>query len=216
LQHCYVTALRYSCQGMGRPKEHGDATRAALLTRAGELLQSEGPGALSLRRLAADSGTTTRAVYSLFGGKEGLLSAMYREMGATLTRLHAAVPEQSDVVKELMELCLAYRKSVRRYPMLYPLLFGDVPGFVPSAQDRAEARRGFFRVLSTLKRGIAEGVFRGRSAEDIGYELWALVHGLASLEIKAALGTPAQAERRWVDATRTLLAGFTETAARGA
>lgn len=195
---------------MGRPKEHGEATRAALLTRAGELLQNEGPGALSLRRLAADSGTTTRAVYSLFGGKEGLLSAMYREMGSTLTRLHAVVPEQGDVIKELIELCFAYRNGVRRYPMLYPLLFGDVPGFVPTAHDRAEARRGFFRVLSTLRRGTSEGLFPGRTAEDMGYELWALVHGLASLEIKGALGRPKQAERRWLDATSTLIAGFTK------
>lgn len=194
---------------MGRPKEHGEATRAALLARAGKLLQSEGPGALSLRRLAAESGTTTRAVYSLFGGKEGLLSAMYREMGDTLTRLHAAVPEQSDIINELMDLCLAYRSSVRRYPMLYPLLFGAVPGFVPNAEDRAEARRGFVRVLSTLGRGIAEGLFPGRTAEDIGYELLALVHGLASLEIQGALGKARQAERRWLDATTTLITGFT-------
>jgi AcrR family transcriptional regulator len=195
---------------MGRPKEHGEATRDALLARAGALLQSEGPGALSLRRLAADTETTTRAVYSLFGGKLGLLSAMYREMGETLTRLHAAVPERPDIVDELMDLCLAYRRSVRRYPTLYPLLFGDVPGFVPSAQDRAEARRGFVRVLSTLERGIADGLFAGRTAEDMGYELWALVHGLASLEIRDALGKPKQAERRWLDATRNLITGFAE------
>lgn len=194
---------------MGRPKEHGAATRAALLARAGKLLQSEGPGGLSLRRLAAESGTTTRAVYSLFGGKEGLLYAMYREMGDTLTRLHAAVPEQSDIVSELVALCLAYRQGVRRYPMLYPLLFGAVPGFVPRAEDRAEARRSFVRVLSTLRRGIAEGLFPGRKAEDIGYELWALVHGLASLEIKGALGTAKQAERRWLDATTNMVTGFT-------
>jgi AcrR family transcriptional regulator len=194
---------------MGRPKEHGEATRAALLSRAGELLQREGPGALSLRRLAAECGTTTRAVYSLFGGKEGLLSAMYREMGNTLTHLHAAVPAQRDVITELTELCLAYRASVRKYPMLYPLLFGDVPGFVPRAKDRAEARRGFFRVLSTLRRGIEEGLFPGRTVEDIAYELWALVHGLASLEIKGALGKPKQAERRWLDATNNLVTGFT-------
>ena len=64
-------------------------------------------------------------------------------------------------------------------------------------------------MVSTLERGIADGVFPGRTAEDIAYELWALVHGLASLEIKGALGKPKQAERRWLDATSNLLSGFT-------
>jgi AcrR family transcriptional regulator len=208
MQHRYVTTLRYSRQAMGRPKEHDEATRAALLTRAGQLLRSEGPGSLSLRRVAADVGTTTRAVYSLFGGKNGLLSAMYREMGDTLTRLHAAVPEQRDVVAELLQLCLAYRQSVRQYPTLYPLLFDSVPGFAPSALDREEARRGFVRVLATLERGIAEGRFKGRAADDMGHELWALVHGLASLEIRGVLGRPKRAKRLWQDATSNLIAGF--------
>lgn len=199
---------------MGRPKEHGEATRAELLARAGQLLESEGPGALSLRRLAAESGTTTRAVYSLFGGKDGLLSAMYREMGDTLTRLHAAVPSQDDVIQELVKLCSAYRQSVRQYPLLYPLLFGAVPGFVPSAEDRNEARRGFVRVVSTLERGIATEVFAGRTAEDMAYQLWALVHGLATLESKGILGKTKLAERRWLDATTNLLTGFTSAPQR--
>ncbi|QKJ18719.1 TetR family transcriptional regulator [Microbacterium hominis] len=36
-------------------------------------------GALSLRTLAAGEGTPTSAIYSLFGGKDGLLEAVYRD-----------------------------------------------------------------------------------------------------------------------------------------
>lgn len=197
---------------MGRPKEHGEAMRAALLARAGTLLQEEGPGALSLRRLAADVGTTTRAVYSVFGGKDGLLSAMYREMGDTLTRLHAAVPAQADPLEELRLLCLAYRESARRHPTLYPMLFGSVPGFSPRAEDAEHARRGFVRVLAVLARGVEQGHFRGRSARDMGAELWALVHGLAMLELRGVLGKPRRALGLWEDATGNLLRGFGEPA----
>ncbi|MBX3184640.1 MAG: TetR/AcrR family transcriptional regulator [Polyangiaceae bacterium] len=193
---------------MGRPKEHGDETRALLLEHAGRLLQSEGPAALSLRRLADEVGTTTRAVYSLFGGKEGLLSAMYREMGDTLTRLHEGVPQQDDVAHELWLLCAAYRKSVRRHPSLYPLVVGGAPGFRPKTEDAQQARRGFARVLETLERGIEAGVFRGRSAADMGHQLWALVHGLAVLELNGVLGGLQRAERQWRDATTNLIMGF--------
>src|SRR5690606_8100201 len=174
---CFETVLRYAitvcCASMGGPKEHGDDTRAALLEHAGRLLQAEGAEALSLRRLAEAVGTTTRAVYTLFGGKDGLLSEMYQEMGDTLTQLHEAVPEQADVVDELKLLCLAYRESARRHPSLYPMIVGGTPGFRPTADDEQQARRGFVRVLTTLKRGVKTGLFPGRRASDMGYQLWA-------------------------------------------
>ena len=58
---------------MPRPKTHDDALRRRLLERAGELLSTEGPGAVSLRKIATDVNTSTTAVYSLFGGKPALL-----------------------------------------------------------------------------------------------------------------------------------------------
>lgn len=42
----------------------------------------------------------------------------------------------------------------------------------------------------------------------MGSQLWALVHGLAVMEIKGALGGPQRAERMWKDATSNLLRGF--------
>jgi AcrR family transcriptional regulator len=193
---------------MGRPKEHGDATRSALLSSAGALLQAEGPSALSVRRLASETGTTTRAIYALFGSKEGLLSAMYREMAEALTMLHEAVVAAPDVVAELGALCLAYRASMQRYPTLYPLMFMGAPGFTPTAEDEQYARRGLARVVQAFERGVAQGVFVGRSAELMSCELWALVHGLASLELKGALGVGVQVDQVWRDSTHSLIGAF--------
>ena len=61
---------------MGRPRLHDDATREALLGAAEALVEAGGPGALSVRAAADTIGTSTRAVYSIFGSKEGLLSAL--------------------------------------------------------------------------------------------------------------------------------------------
>ncbi len=193
---------------MGRPKEHDDNTRSALLECAGRILELEGPDAVSVRRVAIDAGTSTRAIYSLFGGKEGLLSAIYREMAATLAELHGAVPVREDVTTELLELCLAYRNSMRRHPSLYPVIFKGVPGFTPTEEDERVARQGLTRVVTALQRGLDEGTFVGRRAQDMANQLWALVHGLASLELKGALGGAAAAKRTWQDATGNLIAGF--------
>lgn len=40
-------------------------------------------------------------------------------------------------------------------------------------------------------------------------ELWALVHGLSSLEIRGVLGKPREARRLWEDATSALIRAFT-------
>jgi AcrR family transcriptional regulator len=58
---------------MGRPREHNEQTRAALRAAAERLISEGGPQAFSVRAVAAEVGTTTRAVYSLFGSKEALL-----------------------------------------------------------------------------------------------------------------------------------------------
>jgi hypothetical protein len=42
----------------------------------------------------------------------------------------------------------------------------------------------------------------------MGHALWALVHGLASLELGGALGAPADAEALWCDAVSALVRAF--------
>src|SRR5689334_13611712 len=98
-------------QDMGRPKEHGAQTRTALLSAAAELVQQEGRAGVSLRRLADQVGTTTRAVYSLFGDKEGLLRELSVEVAETMRRHHEQIPERDDPVAEIVELALAYRAA---------------------------------------------------------------------------------------------------------
>jgi AcrR family transcriptional regulator len=180
-----------------------------LLVAAGEILANEGPEALSVRRLADAVGTTTRAVYSLFGGKDGLISAMYSEMGDTLARKHFEVPRHEDPIAELLALAHAYRAAVLEHPTLYPLVVGrPVPGFTPLPEAKARARGGLIRVHDAIDRAIAKKKIVGRSREAVVNEVWALLHGLASLEIAGAFGPPEASRLLWDDAVRAILAGM--------
>ena len=58
---------------MGRPRIHDDETRQLLLRAAEAMVAHGGVEALSVRSLAAIVHTTTRAVYSVFGGKDGVI-----------------------------------------------------------------------------------------------------------------------------------------------
>src|SRR3954452_22251081 len=62
--------------GMGRPREHDERTAAALLAAAERAIEDGGSEALSVRGIAKEVGTTTRAVYSRFGSKDGLIAAL--------------------------------------------------------------------------------------------------------------------------------------------
>ncbi|MGH4024708.1 MAG: TetR/AcrR family transcriptional regulator [Pseudonocardiaceae bacterium] len=181
---------------MPRPKLHDDALRIRLLDTAGAVLTSEGPDALSLRRLAAEAGTSTSAVYSLFGGKPGVLRALFIE---AFTRFGAhldTVTPSADPAADILALGRAYRASATANPHLYTVMFGSpVPGFEPAPEDWAHAEATFLPLLDAVRRGIAAGVLRDADPGLIATALWANVHGLVSLELGRAMpreaGAPA-------------------------
>jgi AcrR family transcriptional regulator len=194
---------------MARPREHGEQTRSDLLRIASRIIAREGPAAVTNRRLATELGTSTRAIYSVFGSKEGLLRALYHEGAATMTAHHEAVPKRDDAIDEIPELALAYRRAALEQPDLYRLLFeGGLPGFAPTDEDRALAGRSFDRVVDTIRRCVAEGRFPERHPDAIALQLWALVHGLASLEMHRFLGPPSHSEGRWRDAIAATIEGY--------
>jgi AcrR family transcriptional regulator len=194
---------------MGRPREHGDQIRAALLETAARILAVDGPYAVSVRRVADEAGTTTRAVYSLFGDRDGLLLVLWRDVAADMRRLHDEVPRRANPEDELLDLALAYRAGALARPNAYELYLGLGGVKLPlTEQDRALAYASFTRVLDTLQRCVDQGRFPGRDPVAIGLQGWGLVHGLASLELRSCLGPPADAEARWRDAVEAIIAGY--------
>jgi AcrR family transcriptional regulator len=194
---------------MGRPREHGSETRARLLRVAGEVLAREGAGAVAVRRVARESGTSSRAVYSLFGDREGLMRELFREAAETMRRYHEAVPVRDDPIAEVVELAAAYRAGAAEQPNLYGLYLGWAdPQLRLGDHDVALAFRSADRVLDALERAAAAGLLGGRDPKAVGLQMWALVHGLASLELHGYLGPESQATDRWEDAVRSVLAGY--------
>lgn len=58
---------------MARPPLYDDALRDRLLAATAEMVDDKGPERISLRDIAQNAGTSTSAVYALFGGKAELL-----------------------------------------------------------------------------------------------------------------------------------------------
>ena len=170
---------------MGRPRLHDDALRDRLLERAAETVSSAGVAALSLRTLAAEAGTSTAAVYSLFGGKPGLVTALYERVFARFADRLATVGVSADPLGDIVALGHAYRANALADPHGYRVMFGDElrPADVGRQAQRAGART-FEPLLDAVRRAVRAGVFPKRPAPDaIATALWANVHGLVSIEL---------------------------------
>lgn len=194
---------------MARPVTYDDATRSALIEEAAAAMAAGGPDAVTLRAVASSVGATTSAVYSLFGSKDGLLAAVHREAFAGLARELDDVDVGDDPMQELFDLGLAYRRSALARPSLYLVMFSrdlrQAPGDTADA-EAAAATLG--RLRAAVGRAQTAGVLPGSDPDGITTQLWALVHGLASLELLGALGEADAATRRWEQALRAIAAGY--------
>jgi AcrR family transcriptional regulator len=192
-----------------RPRTHDEALRLRLLDRAGVLLSEEGAGALSLRRLAADVGTSTTAVYSLFGGKPALVRELFVEAFHRFGTHLGAVPRTDDPAEDLIQLGLAYRRSALADPHLYPIMFANVlPGFEADEQVSQEALRALTPLIETVQAGIEAGLLAGAATDTVTLSCWGLAHGLVSLELNGYAPEDLDMADAYERALRANLAGW--------
>jgi AcrR family transcriptional regulator len=149
---------------MGRPREHDDTTRLALLDAAERIVEEEGPESLSVRAAADAVGVSTRAVYSTFGSKSGLLDGLvqraYELLASAITRL----PTTKDPARDLVEAALrVFRPMAIGHPSLFRLAFlRVVPDLDVGAGTRAAATEAFDSLCDRFRRLEAAGGLGGR------------------------------------------------------
>ncbi|WP_406689543.1 WHG domain-containing protein [Saccharopolyspora sp. ID03-671] len=172
---------------MPRPRTHDEKLRDRLLEEAGRRVAEEGPTSLSLRRLAADAGTSTSAVYSLFGGKSELIRAVFLEASRRFGERLATVETSDDPADDLRRLGLAYREFAVANPNLYAVLFSrPMPDFEPDEDAKRESLGNFTPLAEMVGTAIEKGVVEGEPGT-VAMGLWAIVHGLVTLELQGNL-----------------------------
>jgi AcrR family transcriptional regulator len=195
---------------MARPRnrDYGELRRE-LVDVGGRLLATEGPSALSTRRVAQQASVSTTAVYKLFGDKAGLIREMFLVGFERLAEAFAAVPRTGDSVADLLALGDAYRASALANPHLYELMFGrPIPEFQPDAEAGTLIRPTFDALIAAVERCVEDGAFAPAEPNDLAVRLNGLAHGLCSLELRGALGDPDEARRHWDGAFRTMVRGL--------
>lgn len=190
---------------MGRPREHDERTRVALVAAAERLLARGGLVALSVRGVAGEAGTTTRAVYSVFGSKAGLLEALAERTFEVLAEGLEGVPETDDPAADLIAAgSVMYRDFVREHPWLYRITFQRVSPELAFGPRLAQAR---LRCWAILERKVGRVPLDGKPVLHAAVEFNALCEGLANAELRG--GTMrGHDDVVWRDAFTTFVRGL--------
>jgi AcrR family transcriptional regulator len=194
---------------MGRPRRHLQPTAAALLTAAEALVEVEGVSALTVRRVAAEVGTSTRAVYATYGSKEALLVALGRKAFEILDDELSALPTTSDPVGDLVEIGLIFRRFTIEHPTLFAIGIQrrDVSSRL-SPEIQATAAGAFGKLEQRFRPLEASGRLAAPSTRSAACTFHALCEGLASLESRSMLPKDDE-EASWREALAFLLSGLT-------
>ncbi len=162
----------------------GGGRREQIVAAARELLDSEGPQALSMRRVADALGMRAPSLYKHVPDKGALeaelISEGFEEIGVRFGAVVAAAPPGG----ALAALGAAYRAFAGERPHLYRLMTAgplDRERLVPGAEGRAAAP------LLAATGGDGD---RARA-------VWAFAHGMAILEIDGRFPPGADLDAAW-------------------
>jgi AcrR family transcriptional regulator len=196
---------------MARPKVHDEKLRARLLERAAALVSDGGADALSLRTLARDCETSTTAVYALFGGKNGLLTALFDDAFDQLGRRIGMLAPSADALDDVVRTALAYRDTALDDPHQFALMFSGPTLLSPEAARRTVSGTALGPLRAAVERAVDEKALRpDADTALLSLTLWTTVHGWVTLELRGFL--PPGADDRCEGAVRALLAAWVQTA----
>jgi AcrR family transcriptional regulator len=199
------------------PRTADPAVREALVEAAARLIAQH--ETLTTRRLAAEVGTSTMAVYTHFGSLDEVRRAV-RGAGFQRLREHMSlVAVTDDPVADLGVSGWGYCVNGIKNPNLYRVMFMETP------LDELDATVGldtFEMLVAGVQRCVDAGRLQG-DAWELATQMWAMVHGAVALHIAGMLDeltvirvTTASARAFFVDfgdtpaATQTALARMIE------
>ncbi|MFC8230033.1 TetR/AcrR family transcriptional regulator [Streptomyces sp. NPDC057287] len=163
-----------------RTYHHGDLRRA-VLTAALDVIEADGPDALSLRDLARRAGVSHAAPAHHFKDRTGLLTAVAAEGYALFADALADAPD-------LRERGVAYVRFAARHPAHFQVMFRPEL-YRP---DDAALLTAKARATEALQAGVGDlpDAARGEDARLAGVAAWSLAHGFATLLLSGNLEDP--------------------------
>ncbi|CAN5349177.1 TetR/AcrR family transcriptional regulator [soil metagenome] len=158
-----------------------------VLRAAEHLIETEGFGALSMRRLAAALGVSYQVVYSRIGGKPDVVRALHAEGMARLAERARLLDNDLGSDDHLVALAQGYLAVAVARPAVFEVMFGTpIAEFTRDEAAKQVEWRGFEATWVRACRAWLDRRYdprpRGASVR-LAWRLWTAVHGITILHL---------------------------------
>jgi AcrR family transcriptional regulator len=166
-----------------RTTYHHGALREELMEACVRLVEAEGIGAVSLRRVAREAGVSPGAPYHHFPDRAALLAAISARGFQRLTAHLETVRSDVDGFRAtLLAMVVAYVDFARHNRAYFQMMFRPE---LSQPDKNPEARAAGDEAFAVLTAVVAE--CGAADPDGLAVSLWAFGHGLASLAIDGQL-----------------------------
>lgn len=163
----------------GRLSYHHGDLRRALIEATAALIEEEGPGGFSLRKVARRAGVSPAAPSHHFGDSRGLLTAVAVEGFERMMESWEAIDADLDPYQRLIAHARCYVDFAIRCPGHMAIMFrGDLIDGDDEAYGSAAPQA--YECISTAVRAAIDDV-SGVDVDGATKTIWATCHGLADL-----------------------------------
>ena len=175
------------------PRDPGP-TRTAILAAAGDLLESGGPEAVTLRAVGTAAGVSRSAPYRHFEDKADLERALGAQTMTEMAERIRGEANRGDRRSRLRRGCAAYLHHAFEQPHHYLLIFGDSPIEDPDPEVLAAADDAMASIQEMTEVAQERGELARGPAREVATVIWVLLHGMAQLQITRHLREPRTVE----------------------
>lgn len=161
-----------------------------LVAAAEAVLVRDGPGAVTVRAVAAEAGIAPMGVYNRFGGKDGLVHALLI-IGFDRLRVAIESAAEPDMLARLHACGLRYREFALANPHFYAIMFEDaIPHEHDSPEVGVHAQAAFGALVRMVELAAAAEQIAAPDPTEVAQQIWSAVHGAVALELKDLVLTP--------------------------
>lgn len=170
---------------MVRSRTKSEEIEGRLTAAALQVLASEGPGGLSVRRVASVAEVAPMGIYARFSSKAGLIDHL---LTVGFVQLRGAIDVRRDSPEETLTASgHAYRQFALSNPDLYRLMFARSASALHhelSTEVMAVATSAFHTLELQVEQLQEKFHATSRPAVDVAMLFWSVVHGFVALELE--------------------------------
>jgi AcrR family transcriptional regulator len=163
-------------------KKRRNDLKGDLIVAAEKRIREGGTSALTLRKLAEDTGVTTMATYHHFANREALLVQIAVNGFAKLANMMTAdLSDDATPAENVKALMRGYFRFALENLPIYHLMFGqEIQGKPLIPEFKAASSRSFYLMANALKKHLETDGHKV-DLDAVGISFWGTLHGLVCL-----------------------------------